>query len=35
VLEACAPSTLGTWPLIASDSTQTHWAVTSLTVTKP
>jgi len=35
VLEACAPSIPGSWPLIASDSTQTHWAVTCLKVTKP
>ena len=30
-----APQTPGTYPLIACDKTQTHWATTILTVTQP
>ncbi len=34
VLSACAPAAAGSWPLVACDESQTHWAVTSMTVTK-
>jgi len=34
VLSACAPATAGSWPLVACDESQTHWAVTSMIVTK-
>ncbi len=35
VVSACAPATAGSWPLVACDESQTIWAVTSMTVTKP
>ncbi|HYA77357.1 MAG TPA: hypothetical protein VEF91_01430 [Verrucomicrobiae bacterium] len=35
VVSACAPALAGTWPLVACDASQTHWAVTSMTVTNP
>jgi hypothetical protein len=35
VVSACAPATAGSWPLVACDESETHWAVTSMTVTNP
>ena len=35
VVSACAPALAGSWPLVACDEAQTHWAVASMTVTKP
>jgi hypothetical protein len=35
VVSACAPAAAGSWPLVACDESQTLWAVSSLTVTKP
>ncbi len=33
VVSACAPAAAGTWPLVACDKSQTHWAVSYVTVT--
>jgi len=32
VSSACAPAAAGMWPLVACDKSQTHWAVTYMTV---
>ncbi len=34
ITAGCAPALTGTWPLVASDESETHWAVASLQVTK-